>query len=243
MRKHIPNAITLGNMLCGILAILLFTQFEFEWSIYLIGIAALLDFADGFVARMLKVSGDMGKQLDSLADVVSFGLAPAVGLSYALKREICSFDLGMAFCDPWITYVPLAIALFSAYRLAKFNIDTRQTDKFIGLPTPANSILILSLVWGIDHGTIDLAGVHDYLEIIIVLFTIFSSWALIAELPLLALKFKNFGWADNKPRYLLILSAIVIFALSGITGLSLVVLLYLIISIIDNRIHRHEISR
>lgn len=244
MRRHIPNIFTLGNLLCGILAVILFVKNEFELSIYLIGVAALLDFFDGFVARALKVSGEMGKQLDSLADMVSFGVAPAVGLSFLLKRELCAFDTFLhVICDPWVSYIPLAIALFSALRLAKFNIDTRQSDRFIGLPTPANSILILSLIWGIDHGNLYLGSNETVITVLTIVFTAFSCWALVAELPLLALKFKNFGWADNKPRYLLILASIIIFPFTGISGLSIVVLLYLLISIIDNRIHRYEIPR
>lgn len=243
MKKHIPNLLTLGNMLCGMMAILLFisSPTEFELAVILIGIAAVLDFFDGFVARWLGVSGEMGKQLDSLADVVSFGVAPAFGLAMNMNVVIDG-----AWSDTFyllLTLAPLSIALFSALRLAKFNIDTRQTDQFIGLPTPANTIMVLSITWAIREGDISLDALGDYSFVPVVLFIAFSSLMLIAELPLIALKFKSFNWRGNEARYATILLGITIFAITGISGLSLVVLLYLLISFIDYRIHRHEVSR
>lgn len=244
MRKHIPNLFTLGNLLCGILAIRFFLQGEFDLPIYLLTFAAVLDFFDGFVARALKVAGDLGKQLDSLADLVSFGVAPAMGLSTLMERQIYYHsDLSPYPLGELVVFSPYLIALFSALRLAKFNIDTRQTDSFIGLPTPASTILIGSLIWGITHGTIDPSWVYRDLVWIVPLFSILVSWMLVAELPLIALKFKHFKWKGNEPRFILILSSIAIFALFGISGFAIVVLLYLLISIIDHRIHRHEVSR
>ena len=248
MKKQIPNLFTLGNMLLGIMATMSFLDEEYVLGMIFIGISALLDFFDGFIARALSVSGELGKQLDSLADVVSFGVAPSVALFTILRSSQGSFlslfernNIWEAFLESPTTFIPLLIALFSAYRLAKFNIDTRQTDKFIGLPTPANSILILSIVYSISEGTIQPSP--EVLEYGIYVLSVVSSYLLVAELPLLALKFKHFKWKGNEPRFILIITAIGIFALLGIPGLAIVVLLYLLISIIDNRIHRHEVSR
>ncbi|WP_170266481.1 CDP-alcohol phosphatidyltransferase family protein [Phaeocystidibacter luteus] len=248
MKKHIPNLFTLGNMLCGMLAILSFVEGAYLLGIILVGLAAFLDFFDGFVARLLGVSGDLGKQLDSLADVVSFGVAPAIALM--LTIQLNPFECGSksaseplwCYSGPAIwTYIPLLIGLFSAYRLAKFNVDTRQSDRFIGLPTPANSILILSVVYTLEEGLLDFGFNTIFIGVCVL--TVISCFLLVSEIPLLALKFKNFKWKGNQARYLLILGSIIIFALSGIPGLAIVVLLYLLISIIDNRIHRHEVSR
>lgn len=222
------------------------------FGIILVGIAAFLDFFDGFVARALGVSGELGKQLDSLADVVSFGVAPAVGLMSAYGAIICGFldqpgfadgVLRCSFGQPLEVYIPLAIALFSALRLAKFNIDTRQTDRFIGLPTPANSMLILSVVWALTQEEFPFEFGYMQLTIFISLLTAISCYLLVAEMPLLALKFKTFGWKGNEARFILILGSIGIILWLGVSGLAIVVLLYLLISIIDNRIHRHEVSR
>lgn len=244
MKALIPHLFTLGNLLLGILAIINFMRGDYETAIWMIGGAAFLDFFDGFVARALGVSGELGKQLDSLADLVSFGVAPALGLYTAYQAAwlngFSNLEL-ISIHEPWWHYLTLFIALFSAFRLAKFNIDTRQSDRFIGLPTPANSILILSIVWGMQTDQIHIPD--EYLDVFILGLTAISCVMLVAELPLLALKFKHFKWAGNQARYLLILGSIGIFIGLGITGLSLVVLLYLFISIIDNRIHRHEVSR
>lgn len=248
MKSLIPHFFTLGNMLLGILATMAFVEHEYELGIVYLAGAMLLDFFDGFVARALGVSGELGKQLDSLADVVSFGVAPSIALFSLMNfaaidlRYDEAFDLGLiCFSTPWWMYAPLLIALFSAFRLAKFNIDTRQSDSFIGLPTPANAMLILGLVYSI--ATEQLQIPFAYLKWGMLVFVALSCFLLVAELPLLALKFKNFKWKGNEPRFILILSSIGIIAWMGILGLSIVVLLYLFISIIDNRIHRHEVPR
>lgn len=248
MKSLIPHFFTLGNMLLGILATLAFMGHEFEIGIVYLAGAMLLDFFDGFVARALGVSGELGKQLDSLADAVSFGVAPSIALFSLMNfassnlRYDEAFDSGLiCFGTPWWMYAPLLIALFSAFRLAKFNIDTRQTDSFIGLPTPANAMLILGLVYGIANEKLQIP--YASLKWGMFVFVALSCYLLVAELPLLALKFKHFKWKGNEPRFILILSSIGIIAGFGILGLSIVVLLYLFISIIDNRIHRHEVSR
>ena len=161
IKKHIPNAITCGNLFCGCLAIVSALRGNLVLSAYLVGIAAVLDFFDGFTARLLKVGGEMGKQLDSLADMVTFGVVPGIVLFQLMsattlcdKPTVCTSDivtyekstvLLANNIDSYWLLLSFFITIFSALRLAKFNIDTRQTDSFIGVPTPANTILICSI--------------------------------------------------------------------------------------------------
>lgn len=150
IKKNIPNAITCGNLLCGCLAIVSAFNGNLIWSAYLVGIAAVLDFLDGFVARMLRVHSEIGKQLDSLADMVTFGVVPGVIMFHLIHISLLpgGFVFGPteieAMIIKYVPFIAFLISIFSAVRLAKFNIDTRQSDSFIGVPTPANSILIAS---------------------------------------------------------------------------------------------------
>lgn len=143
IKKNIPNAITCCNLLCGCLAIIQATNGNLLWAAYLVGMAAVFDFFDGFAARLLKVSSPIGKDLDSLADMVTFGVVPGIVMfkmiRLGLRLDKEGFDLIEE--NPWITYIVFMIPIFSALRLAKFNHDTRQTEAFIGLPTPANAIM------------------------------------------------------------------------------------------------------
>jgi CDP-diacylglycerol---serine O-phosphatidyltransferase len=169
IKRNIPNAITCGNLLCGCLAIVCAFNGNLIWASYLVGIAAVLDFLDGFAARMLKVHSEIGKQLDSLADMVTFGVVPGVIMfhliQYALVFDVISnadpellMGAGAISFTHWtfIPFIAFLIPVFSALRLAKFNIDTRQSDSFIGVPTPANSILIASfpLILGVENYSI-----------------------------------------------------------------------------------------
>ncbi len=201
-----------------------------------IGAAAILDFFDGFVARALNAHSDIGKQLDSLADMVSFGVAP--GFIFFTLSGQCFAPAG--FCINM--YLPFLIIIFSAVRLANFNIDTRQSDSFIGVPTPANAIFISSLPFIIqqDHYGIAALLQHPYF---LTLFPLLSAYMLVAELPLLALKFKNFGWKGNEFRFVLIASSVLSVALFQYLGIAIAIILYILISIIYNLTHKttHEI--
>jgi CDP-diacylglycerol--serine O-phosphatidyltransferase len=202
-----------------------------EIAAYFIFAAAVFDFFDGFAARWLHAYSAMGKELDSLADVVSFGVAPAfimyvLLLSAAENQgfpvEICSFG--------WLMAIPaFAIAVFSALRLAKFNIDTRQTDSFIGLPTPANALFICSLAF-MSLGSHSLAIITGNIYVLLVITVVFS-YLLVCELPLFSLKFKSFDWKKNQIRYLFIAFSAIILIIFQWAGLSLVILIYIILSI------------
>ena len=225
MTRFIPNTITCFNLFCGCLSIVFAFQGKLDFSAYFILLAAVFDFLDGFVARWLKAYSELGKQLDSLADMVSFGVAPA-SIMYALLLSA----VGMLSFGWLIALSAYVIAVFSGLRLAKFNIDTRQSDSFIGLPTPANAIFITSLAF------ISLSDNHFLTDSIFLLLsvTIVFSLLLVAELPLFSLKFKSFEWKSNKIRYFFVLISGLILLILHWTGLSIVILLYIIISLITN---------
>lgn len=195
--RHIPNTITSMNLLCGALGVVFTFQGALDIAFYLMLAAAVCDFFDGFAARMLKAYSDMGKELDSLADLVSFGLLPAMMLH---RRLIEGGMTGF-----W-TYLPLIICVFSALRLAKFNVDERQSENFLGLPTPACAMWCGSLLYAGDHGVMSMAGLlHD--RYIILIASVVLSLLLVSEIPMFSFKFKK-GSAYNRVRkYFLVLVA------------------------------------
>ena len=216
----IPNTITCLNLFCGCMSIISSFNGALETAAYFIFAAAVFDFFDGFSARWLKAYSEMGKQLDSLADMVSFGVAPAT-IMYCL--------LLLNNCEDFIASAAYLMAVFSALRLAKFNIDTRQTDSFIGLPTPANALFICSLAFiSSDHHLLSvLTGNLYFLWAVIVVF----SYLMVSELPLFSLKFKSFNWKSNQIRYLFVIVSAIVLIIFHWAGLSLVILIYVILSI------------
>lgn len=239
-KKNIPNTITCGNLFCGCLAVVCAFNGNLVWSAYLVGIAGILDFLDGFIARLLHVHSEIGKQLDSLADMVTFGLVPGVVmftfLSNAAAIYLRTSDQNIIV----LSYLPLfafLITIFSAIRLAKFNIDIRQTNSFIGVPTPANALLICSLPlinsFQPHVGNFSLIPILENVWFLLVL-TILMSYLLVAELPLFALKFKNFGWADNKIRYSFLIASIIMLLLFQFIAIPFIIFLYVILSVINN---------
>lgn len=227
IKRHIPNAITSLNLVMGCLSVMAALEGRLEQASVFIVVAAVLDFFDGFVARALKAHSDIGKQLDSLADMVSFGVAPGM-IFYMLAGKCFGTD---GFCIN--TYLPLLIVVFSAIRLANFNIDTRQSDSFIGMPTPANAIFIASIPFIQSHDVLGIAPVFQN-EYFLKFFPLVSAYLLVAEIPLLALKFKSFGLKGNEYRYALIVLAVLSIIIFNYTGVALSILLYLLISIIHN---------
>jgi CDP-diacylglycerol--serine O-phosphatidyltransferase len=296
----IPNLFTLGNLFCGCLGIIYAFNNRFDAAFYMVLLAAFLDFFDGFFARLLKVSGELGKQLDSLADAISFGVLPAIVMFLFLNFMIdlngitCSADNsiwshGELLDQPKIptnclftfdpnnyhplSFVALIIAVFSIFRLAKFNIDTRQSHGFIGLPTPANALFFCSYVFlffyaigethlnfyfhpPVEGLTIypPLSAIPDpmdflyvstvfhhsnllkfiYHPILISSLCVLFSFLLVSPLPLFALKFKNFGWKDNKIRYIFIVLSLSLLIVFHVIAVPFIVLLYILISILNN---------
>ena len=240
LKKHIPNIITCGNLFCGCLAIISAFKGNLVGSAYLVGIAAVLDFFDGFSARLLKVHSEIGKQLDSLADMVTFGFVPGLIMFFLLSnaaaydytgKALAISDNGSAEFPWWLVYSAFLITIFSAVRLAKFNIDTRQTNSFIGLPTPASAILICSFpLIQTFQPNIDMNPIIQNPWILLGL-TILISYLMVAELPLFAFKFKSFGWADNKIRYSFLLMSILSVLFFRFIAIPFIIFLYLIFSI------------
>jgi CDP-diacylglycerol--serine O-phosphatidyltransferase len=209
---------TCGNLLCGCIGLVMTLRGQADTAAWLILLAGVLDFGDGFVARLVHVSGPFGKELDSLADVVTFGVLPAT----MIFQELWSLGLENS------SYLAYLIAVLSALRLANFNIDTRQSEQFIGLPVPANTILIAAFPL-MSHYQPQFAFLWH--NPIILYFLVVFSFMLVAELPLLAFKFKSFGWRENRIKFIfLILSAFLLLFLQ-FAAVPLIIFLYILISL------------
>ncbi|MDD3161750.1 MAG: CDP-diacylglycerol--serine O-phosphatidyltransferase [Bacteroidales bacterium] len=226
--KYIPNTITCLNLFSGCVACVMISQEEFFLAGLWIILASLFDFMDGFVARMLKAFSPIGKELDSLADVVSFGVAPAFMIYMLFTSWMAEFD---GFFAQYFPYLGFLVAVFSGLRLAKFNIDDRQTTSFIGLPVPANALFWCALIVGAREW-LDTVP-YNYLWLLPLV--CFSSWMLVSEVPMFALKFKTFAWSQNKLRYSFLLLSILLIVLTGIPGISLAIILYVLLSLFNNR--------
>ena len=275
IKRLIPNLLTAGNLLGGILAIILTLQGRVDLAPYCIFISAIFDFLDGFAARLLKVQSELGKQLDSLADMVTFGVAPAI-IVYELIRNhyaihtffqdylpsswatffpantgvLClkpmvSQGFSSQICNSWqYQYLPFSafiIAVIALFRLAKFNLDTRQTSSFIGLPTPAMTLFIAALPLMIKDGFENgITWKREFASDILLnpYFLIGTSLVLsilmLVELPLFALKFKNFKWSGNEIRYIFLTISAILLATLFVWALPLIILLYIILSLINN---------
>lgn len=218
MKRHIPNCITLLNQMSGIVACIAAYNCRFDVALLFMLVGALFDFFDGAAARLLHVSSAMGKELDSLADMISFGLLPGM----------VAFRLLTPLEEVWeyLPYVGFVITLFSALRLGKFNIDTRQSDSFIGLATPANAIL-----WtGMAYGYPDLLAAVPVWVIVVAVGV--SSWLLVSEIPMFSLKFHNFKWSDNKTRYIFLIGAVALAAIFLLRSLPLIIVWYMLLSFV-----------
>lgn len=243
IKKQIPNTITLLNLVCGCLAIISTFHKTFELTAILVIIAAILDFFDGFAARLLHVHSEMGKQLDSLADMVTFGVVPGF-----VMYQLIIFDIGSssAYIGPnepvwYLAYIAMLIPVFSAYRLAKFNIDTRQSDSFIGLPTPANAMFVCFLpMLMLPEGN----AIADLLlkPYVLIGICVVQSYLMIAELPLIALKFKHFKFADNEWRYALIIMGLILLIVLKQKAVPLIIILYVILSVFQNSLNKPKAS-
>ena len=219
MKKHIPNTITCLNLISGCIATYWAFQGDYQMSLLFIVIGAVFDFFDGMSARLLHVSSPIGKELDSLADDITFGFAPsAIVFSYLSSLTVNS--------QLPIAYLAFIMAAFSALRLAKFNLDERQALGFIGLPTPANALFWGSLIVG--------AGAWIHTSLIIMLGVPLSCYLLVSEIPMFALKFKTWGWKGNEVKYIFLLTCIPLLLLLGVSGLAAIITWYVILSVINS---------
>ena len=223
MKKHLPNTITCCNLISGCIATGCAFYGQYQWAVLMIVVGAVFDFFDGMTARLLGVSSPIGKELDSLADDITFGFAP----SAIIFGYLCTFHIHI-FTLPFLAFV---MAAFSALRLAKFNLDERQALGFIGLPTPANALFWGALIVGLQQHNICFEG----LEWIILVGTFVSCYLLIAEIPMFALKFKHWGWKDNQIKYIFILSCIPLLLFLGVSGFAAIIAWYVILSVVTSK--------
>lgn len=244
MKKQIPNIITLMNLLSGVGGIVAAMNGYWNWAFWLMIAGAGFDFFDGMAARLLKVSGPMGKELDSLADMITFGVLP----SLMMYRIFLHSDLQYPYFEIYnVRLIPLIaflIAAFSALRLAKFNIDERQSSSFIGLPTPANALFIGALSFA-SHKICHCNSFHDVIAspYFLIPITLLLSYLLVAELPLFALKFKNLKWKDNYIRFIFIgvsLTLLIIFYKWMYMAILIIIPFYIILSIVNNLIIKQK---
>lgn len=231
IKKHVPNLITLLNLFCGCIALIFAFHRSFEMAFLFVALGIFLDFFDGFFARRFKVSSPLGLQLDSLADMVTSGVAPGL-VMYQLMLKGDAFDVSNIEIFPFLGFL---ITLGSCYRLANFNIDTRQTHSFIGLPTPANSLFIMSLPLVLMNA--DSLPVIELLtnQWVLLAITVFSAYILNAEIPLFSLKVKNFTLSDNKIRILFLSLAVLQLIFLHYAAIPLVILTYVLLSVAHNK--------
>ena len=233
IKKHIPNAITCCNLICGCVSILFLCRDRLLWAAGMIFVAAVFDFLDGFAARLLKVKSSLGAELDSLSDLVSFGVAPAFIVAWFLsKTGVCWWVYNFnAF-----SVTAFILAVFAAVRLAKFNLDPRQSESFIGLPVPAVGLFIASLPFMMFHidkqSTLYCIVASPYFLLAMV---VIFSWLMVSEVPFFSYKFKNLKFKDNVLRYFVVIFAIVALIILQWTALPLIFLFYILLSVICYR--------
>lgn len=227
MKRHLPNFLTCCNLICGTLGIIYIFDL-YDWSsigssftltfapAYFVWAACVFDFFDGFAARALKVSSPIGKELDSLADMVSFGLLPCVFMFKLLEHAV---RVGPGLPE-WLPYMAVLIAVFSALRLAIFNVDETQKDSFKGVPTPANALFITALPF-----------LHNFDGWILLIVTVVFSFLLVSRIDLFALKFKDFSWKSNKLRFTFLIMSVLLIVIFQQASIPLIIILYILLSL------------
>lgn len=226
IKKHIPNIITLLNLFCGCIAVVYVSESDFKRAFLFVALGIFLDFFDGFFARLFKVSSPLGLQLDSLADMITSGLVPGYVMFQMLKTNTISTE--------YFPFFGFIITLGACYRLANFNIDTRQTNSFIGLPTPANALFILSLplirqLFKDDSWYLFLEN-----QSVLVVITLLSAYVMNAEIPLFSLKIKSFNLKDNLLQIVFLTISVVLIAFFQFLGVAIVILFYVLLSVFMN---------
>ena len=240
IKKHIPNTITLLNLASGLLAVIAIFKGYYDEAFIFVSLGIFFDFWDGFFARKFNVSGELGLQLDSLADMVTSGVVPGLML-FKLFENIQMDSASPYFLtdETWymgfVPYLGFIVTLASAYRLAKFNIDTRQTDSFIGLPTPANALLIMSIPMIEYAGSFEWLVTALYNPYVLLGITVLSAYLLNAEIPLFSLKVKDFSLAHNKIQILFLAVSVVLLLLLSFTALPVIILFYVLLSVVNNK--------
>ena len=234
MKKHIPNLLTILNLLCGTTAVVFAVEGNWRWAVFLILLAALMDFLDGFAARMLKAYSEVGKQLDSLADMVTFGVLPAVML-YKIYQQVFTGDIADFFGIPAIQWIILSTVLiipaFSAIRLARFNTMEGDNPFFSGLPTPAHALFWTGAYWQIMKE--GLLFQHEVSVWMIWIIQIILAVHMIMPVPMFSLKFETYKLRGNMIRYSFLFLSVILLIFTGIPGLSIVVLIYILLALVN----------
>lgn len=234
MKRHIPNFITTLNLFSGCIGIITALTYRIDYAAYFIALSALFDFLDGMAARVLHVKSEIGKELDSLADVVSFGVLPGI-IIYQLMAKSPDIPKVDTYINVF-SLIALIIPVLSAVRLAKFNLDNRQTDSFIGLPVPANAIFLGSLPLikmqaGFNNSLSWLTVFSDNYYVLAFI-AIGMSLLLVSEIPLISLKFKNLKFADNKAQFMLVAFSVIAFVALNFAAIPLIILAYILLSVV-----------
>ncbi|MFT6191244.1 CDP-alcohol phosphatidyltransferase family protein [Polaribacter sp.] len=234
IKKHIPNLLTLGNLFCGTIATIFAVEGNFISAGLFVVVGILFDFLDGFVARLLKVSGELGKQLDSLADMVTSGVVPGVIMAKLIQNNL--FDELNAFDDSFIgmSLIGLLLTLGACYRLAKFNLDTRQSNSFIGLPTPAMSLFVISLPLIQEYSDIEFVQNLIRNNYFLIVVTLLLTYLMNAEIPLFSLKFKDYSIRKNWIIYMFLISSLLLILILNYLSIPIIIILYIILSVIKN---------
>jgi CDP-diacylglycerol--serine O-phosphatidyltransferase len=232
IKKHVPNSITLLNLFSGCIALIFAFKGNFEMAFYFVSLGIFLDFFDGFFARLFNVSSPLGLQLDSLADMVTSGVVPGLVMFQMMTDSLTDTSESYLQIFPYLGFI---ITMGSCYRLANFNVDTRQTDSFIGLPTPANALLILSLPLVLQYS--NTAAVSDVLtnHWILLVISLFSAYILNAEIPLFSLKIKKFNLKDNGLQIAFLVLSVFLLIFFQYLGIPLLILSYVLLSVVNNK--------
>ena len=244
MKQHIPNVLTLLNLLCGSIAVIFAIDNHFIAASLFVFLGIFFDFFDGFAARKLNVQSELGLQLDSLADMVTSGLVPGIimykllllttNTSETVYNNWSSNTDWLDFNLPILPLLGLFVTLASAYRLANFNLDTEQQSYFKGLPTPANTLLIVSLPLIMEFQNNDFINAIILNKWFLIGLTLLSCYLLNSNIKLFALKFKNWSFKANATRYIFIILCIVLLAVLQFAAIPVIILLYITMSLIDN---------
>ena len=227
--RHIPNTVTCLNLFSGCIACVMAFEGNYLLALVFIVLGAIFDFFDGMLARLLHAPSPIGKELDSLADDISFGIAPAV-IVFSLFKEV-HYPAFLEGLQAYIPYLAFLIAIFSALRLAKFNIDERQTSSFIGLPTPANALFWASLTVGAHSFLTSTTFNAIYLFILVLVFSLL----LVAEIPMFSLKFKNLSWKSNKIQFIFLAVCILLLVFLKLGGLAACIAWYILLSLLTRK--------
>lgn len=236
MKKHIPNTITGLNAVSGCIAVYMAFNGELVYASIFIFLGAVFDFFDGLTARLLNAYSDLGKEMDSLADMISFGFAPSA-IAYSLLANMLNMDLMDLFNGNYsaaVLLIPFIMVMFSALRLAKFNIDTRQTSSFIGMPTPANAVLWASFPIILQYG--DISFVKDLInnQWVLISLVFVLSYMLVAEIPMFSFKIKSLKLKDNYTRYIFLLTTVLLVVSLDISAMAFLIPLYVVFSVGEN---------